>query len=226
MVEVDVAGKVTRKKTWSNGVGLVAMKRAEVGGRATFYVTGRERSATRATGSPWEATPWRAVQLAAYEALSKADAVAACSCMAYSMTRATDCSAEGFKMVRGNRSHFASLREGLWEPPGRSLYAPLRWKRGEKSQRRQLRPRLLRVEAHVHLAVHRRRGGEVLARLLLFAHGRPSGQRERDHTLKLWRGLFLGIAGIVCGLAIGLGYHWMGGPRQAAPLPPPDFVSP
>src|SRR5262249_60714701 len=64
-----------------------------------------------------------------------------------------------------------------------------------------------------------------LARLLLFAHGRPSGQRERDPTLKLWRGLFLGIAGIVCGLAIGLGYHWMGGPRQAAPIPPPDFVS-
>jgi len=32
--------------------------------RATFYVTGREHSATRAIGSAWEPTPWRTVQLA------------------------------------------------------------------------------------------------------------------------------------------------------------------
>jgi hypothetical protein len=42
----------------------------ESGWRATFYVTGMEHSATSATASAWEATPWRAVQLAAAAALS------------------------------------------------------------------------------------------------------------------------------------------------------------
>ena len=37
------------------------------------------------------------------------------------------------------------------------------------SQRRQLRLRLLQIEPHVHLAVHRRRDGEVLLRLLTLA---------------------------------------------------------
>jgi hypothetical protein len=40
---------------------------ANEGWRATFYVTGREHSATRAIGSAWEPTPWRAVQSAAWE---------------------------------------------------------------------------------------------------------------------------------------------------------------
>jgi len=34
----------------------------ERGWRATFYVTGMEHSATSATASAWEPTPWRAVQ--------------------------------------------------------------------------------------------------------------------------------------------------------------------
>ena len=42
----------------------------ERGWRATFYVTGMEHSATSATASAWEPTPWRAVQRAAAEALS------------------------------------------------------------------------------------------------------------------------------------------------------------
>src|SRR2546427_517879 len=44
----------------------------ERGWRATFYPTGMEHSATSATGSAWEPTPWRAVQGAAWEALRKA----------------------------------------------------------------------------------------------------------------------------------------------------------
>ena len=44
--------------------------------RGTFYVTGREHSATPATGSAWEPTPWRAVQGAAWEALSRMEAAA------------------------------------------------------------------------------------------------------------------------------------------------------
>jgi hypothetical protein len=39
--------------------------------RATFYVTGREHSPHAATGSAWERTPWRAVQVAACDALRK-----------------------------------------------------------------------------------------------------------------------------------------------------------
>ncbi len=39
------------------------------GWRATFYTSGMEHSATRAIGSAWEPTPWRAVQRAAWEAL-------------------------------------------------------------------------------------------------------------------------------------------------------------
>ena len=41
------------------------------GWRATFYTTGMEHSITSATGSAWEATPWRAVQRAAWDALSR-----------------------------------------------------------------------------------------------------------------------------------------------------------
>lgn len=41
------------------------------GWRATFFVTGMEHSLTNATGSAFESTPWRAVQLAAWNALGK-----------------------------------------------------------------------------------------------------------------------------------------------------------
>ncbi len=66
--------------TWS-GIGLVADGMArqgydisltrydERGWRATFYVTGVEHSATGATGTAWEPTPWLAVQRAAWETL-------------------------------------------------------------------------------------------------------------------------------------------------------------
>ena len=41
------------------------------GRRATFFVTGMEHSLTNATVSAFESTPWRAVQLAAWNALGK-----------------------------------------------------------------------------------------------------------------------------------------------------------
>jgi hypothetical protein len=44
----------------------------ERGWRATFYTSGVEHSATSATGSAWEPTPWRAVHRAAWEVLSSA----------------------------------------------------------------------------------------------------------------------------------------------------------
>ena len=40
----------------------------ERGWRATFYTTGMEHSATSATGTGWERTPWHATQRAAWEA--------------------------------------------------------------------------------------------------------------------------------------------------------------
>ena len=43
----------------------------ERGWRATFYSSGMEHSATSATGTAWERTPWRAVQQAALEVLSR-----------------------------------------------------------------------------------------------------------------------------------------------------------
>jgi hypothetical protein len=43
----------------------------ERGWRATFYTSGMEHSATSATASAFEETPWRAVQRAAWEALTK-----------------------------------------------------------------------------------------------------------------------------------------------------------
>jgi hypothetical protein len=39
------------------------------GWRATFYTTRMEHSPTRATGTGWERTPWRAAPVAAWEAL-------------------------------------------------------------------------------------------------------------------------------------------------------------
>jgi hypothetical protein len=58
------------------GYDLSLTRYANEGWRATFYVTGREHSATGATGSAWEPTPWRAVQAAAWEALNRMEAAA------------------------------------------------------------------------------------------------------------------------------------------------------
>jgi hypothetical protein len=39
--------------------------------RATFYVMGREHAPTGSTGTAWEPTPWRAVQVAALDTLRR-----------------------------------------------------------------------------------------------------------------------------------------------------------
>ena len=44
------------------------------GWRATFYTTGLEHSPTSATGTAWERTPARAVQVAGWQALHNASA--------------------------------------------------------------------------------------------------------------------------------------------------------
>jgi hypothetical protein len=66
------------------GVGLIAAGMArqgydlsltrydDLGWRATFYVAGREHSPTGATASAFEATPFGAVQSAAWETLGRA----------------------------------------------------------------------------------------------------------------------------------------------------------
>ncbi len=68
--------------TWT-GIGLIATgmarqdydlqltRYADRGWRATFYVSGREHSLTGDTGSAWESTPWRAVQVAAWEVVGR-----------------------------------------------------------------------------------------------------------------------------------------------------------
>jgi hypothetical protein len=53
------------------GFDLSLTRYADFGWRATFYVTGREHSPTGATGSAFEATPFRAVQVAAWETLTR-----------------------------------------------------------------------------------------------------------------------------------------------------------
>ena len=58
------------------GYDLSLTRYANEGWRGTFYVTGREHSATAATGSAWEPTPWRAVQGAAWEALNRMETAA------------------------------------------------------------------------------------------------------------------------------------------------------
>lgn len=67
--------------SWT-GIGLMAVGMArqgydlqltrydERGWRATFYMSGMEHSATSATGSAFEPTPWRAVQRAAWAVLN------------------------------------------------------------------------------------------------------------------------------------------------------------
>ena len=54
------------------GYDLQLTRYAGDGWRATFYITGREHSPHAATGSAWERTPWRSVQVAAREALKVA----------------------------------------------------------------------------------------------------------------------------------------------------------
>jgi hypothetical protein len=61
---------------YREGYDLSLTRYANEGWRATFYNSGKEHSPTRATGSAWERIPWRAVQLAAWEALTRADAAA------------------------------------------------------------------------------------------------------------------------------------------------------
>ena len=51
------------------GYDLQLTRYASEAWRATFYIAGREHSPHAATGSAWERTPWRAVQVAAREAL-------------------------------------------------------------------------------------------------------------------------------------------------------------
>ena len=51
------------------GYDLQLTRYDERGWRATFYATGMEHSATGATGSAFERTPWRAVQRAGWETL-------------------------------------------------------------------------------------------------------------------------------------------------------------
>lgn len=53
------------------GFDLSLTRYADFGWRATFYVTGREHSPTGATGSAFEATPFRAVQKAAWGTLTR-----------------------------------------------------------------------------------------------------------------------------------------------------------
>jgi hypothetical protein len=82
---VDPALEILR--AWLSGwrgVGLVAAgmarqgydlsltRYAELGWRATFYVSGREHSPTGAAASAFEATPFGAVQVAAWETLARA----------------------------------------------------------------------------------------------------------------------------------------------------------
>ena len=54
---------------------VVIHEERRAGARATFYATGMEHSATSATGTAWERTPWRATQRAAWEALRQISAV-------------------------------------------------------------------------------------------------------------------------------------------------------
>jgi len=53
------------------GYDLQRTRYYERGWRATFYTSRKEHSPTSATGTAWERTPWRAVQGAAWECLTK-----------------------------------------------------------------------------------------------------------------------------------------------------------
>src|SRR4029077_12160295 len=56
------------------GYDLQLTRYDEKGWRATFYTTGMEPSPTSATGTAWERTPWRAVQVAGWHALHNSSA--------------------------------------------------------------------------------------------------------------------------------------------------------
>jgi hypothetical protein len=53
------------------GYDLALTSYAGEGWRATFYTMGREHAPTSSTGSAWEKTAWRAVQVAALDALPR-----------------------------------------------------------------------------------------------------------------------------------------------------------
>jgi len=53
------------------GLGLQLTRYDERGWRVTFYTSAMEHSATSATGTTWEPTPWQAVQGAAWDVLRK-----------------------------------------------------------------------------------------------------------------------------------------------------------
>jgi hypothetical protein len=55
------------------GYDLQLTRYDERGWRATFYSSGMEHSATSASGSAFEPTPWRAVQRAAWVVLTRAN---------------------------------------------------------------------------------------------------------------------------------------------------------
>src|SRR6267142_7186321 len=63
-------GRHTRRRSASNPGISPSMKCW----RATFYTTGMEHSLTSAPGTGWERTPWRAVQVAGWQALRHASA--------------------------------------------------------------------------------------------------------------------------------------------------------
>lgn len=67
-------GAIERGMSWQ-GYDLSLTRYANEGWRATFYSSGKEHSATSATGSAWEKSPWRAVQAAAWRTLSKRHAL-------------------------------------------------------------------------------------------------------------------------------------------------------
>src|SRR5215467_11965468 len=80
---------------------------------------------------------------------------------------------------------------------------------GEPSQ---LSLRLLQIERHVHLAVHRRRGSQILARLLVLARARaqlPEAEvavgDERAHAERLGEGQRLAVVGLA---ALGIELVW------------------
>ena len=56
------------------GYDLQLTRYDERGWRATFYTSGMEHSPTSATGTGWERAPWRAVQVAGWQALRNSSA--------------------------------------------------------------------------------------------------------------------------------------------------------
>src|SRR5437773_12425346 len=58
------------------GFDLQLTRYDEQGWRATFYSSGMEHSPAGVTGSAWEQAPWRAVQRAAWQVLTRLSATA------------------------------------------------------------------------------------------------------------------------------------------------------